>query len=42
MGSRVEVSKFLLACGMKVMNFSSEDLRVFMHPLLVDVSHSVT
>ena len=32
-----EVNKFLLARGMKLMNFSSEDLRVFMHPLLVDV-----
>jgi hypothetical protein len=34
MGQGGEVNKFLLAFGI---NFSSEDLRVFMNPLLVNV-----
>ena len=37
-----EFNKFLFTCGMQLMNFSSKDLRVFMNPLLVDVSRSIT
>ena len=36
------VSKFLLTYGMKLINFSSEDLRIFMDPVLVGVSRITT
>jgi len=41
-GRMWEVNKFLLACVVKLMNCSSDDLKVYMNLLLVDLSRSIT